>query len=146
YPIVMTAHRPDPGLAGRARKTGAIDFVYKPLREREVLTAICAAIEVDREHRLIASRRADLRMRFAALSPRERQVMTLVTAGMLNKQVGSDLGVSENTVKVHRWAAMRKMGARSLADLVRMADAIGLSPPPVRNGRSTPARNAAAAD
>lgn len=146
-PIVVTASQAGLTRGVRAMKTGSIDFVEKPLREQEIVTAIRAAIEVDRQQRLIALRRAELRTRLETLSQRERQVMALVTTGMLNKQVGNVLGVTEITVKVHRGAAMRKMGARSLADLVRMADSIGddLQPPP-RNGCSTPARSAAAAD
>jgi FixJ family two-component response regulator len=143
-PIVVTAYNAEMRTAGRELTTGAIDFVDKPLREREVVTAICAAIEVDRRQRAIASRRAVLRSLFATLSPRERQVMKLVTAGLLNKQIGADLGLSEITVKAHRGAAMRKMGARSLADLVRMADTVGDDVPVARNGRSTPTRNAVA--
>jgi FixJ family two-component response regulator len=81
-------------------------------------------LDVDRQRRLVASRHAELRARFATLSPRERQVMALVTSGMLNKQIGSNLGLSVFTVKAHRKAAMRKMGARSLPELVRMTDVI----------------------
>jgi FixJ family two-component response regulator len=145
--IVVTAYQADVAMAVRAMRTGAIDFVEKPLREWKIVAAICTAIELDRQQRLIASRHAEVRARFATLSPRERQVMALVTAGRLNKQIGGELGVSEITVKAHRGAAMRKMGARSLADLVRMADAIGegLTAPP-RSESSTPARNVAAAD
>lgn len=124
-PIVVTAHRADVATAVKALKTGAIDFVEKPLGKQEIVDAICVAIEADRRQRAAASRFADVRARFATLSRRERQVMALVTAGRLNKQVGGDLGLSEITVKAHRGAAMRKMGARTLADLVRMADAIG---------------------
>lgn len=125
HPIVVTAYHAEVAMAVRAMKTGAIDFVEKPLREHEILAAVQAAIEVDCEQRRAASRRAQVQARFATLSPREKQVMALVTAGKLNKQVGGDLGLSEITVKAHRGAAVRKMGARSLADLVRMADMIG---------------------
>lgn len=90
--------------------------------------------------------RTELCARFARVSPRERQVMALVTAGKLNKQIAADLCLSETTVKVHRGAVMRKMGARSLADLVRMADAIGVDPAPLRIDCSKPARSVAAAD
>jgi len=123
-----------------------VGFVAEPLREQEIVSAVCAAIEVDRRQRLIASCHAELRARFATLTPREQQVMTMVTRGMLNKQVGLDLGVSVITVKAHRGAAMRKMRARSLADLVRMADAIGAEPVPARNVGLPPVRSAAVAD
>lgn len=145
-PIIMTACEADFALTVRPTFTRVIEFVEKPLREKEIITAVRAAIEVDRQQRLTASRRAELRARFATLSPRERQVMTLVTAGRLNKQVGCVLGVSEITVKAHRASAMRKMGARTLADLVRMADVVceELAAPP-RNGCSTQPRNGAVA-
>ncbi len=123
-PIVVTAHHADVATAVKAMKTGAVDFVEKPLREREIVHAVSAAIELDRRQRLITARKATLEARFATLSRRERQVMALVTAGKLNKQVGGDLGVSEITVKAHRGAAMRKMGARTLADLVRMVEVL----------------------
>ncbi|HEV7692171.1 MAG TPA: LuxR C-terminal-related transcriptional regulator [Hyphomonadaceae bacterium] len=125
YPIVVTAHQADVAMAVRAMKTGAVDFVEKPLREREIVAAVCAAIEVDRQQRHIASRYADIHARWATLSRRERQVMALVTSGKLNKQAAADLGLSEITIKAHRGAVMRKMQARSLADLVRMADVVG---------------------
>jgi FixJ family two-component response regulator len=123
-PIVMTAYGADITTAVLAIKTGAIDFVEKPFRERDILVAVEAAIQVDRERRLVASRTAGLSASYATLTPRERQVMALVTTGKLNKQVAGDLDISEITVKAHRGSVMRKMGARSLADLVRMADAL----------------------
>jgi FixJ family two-component response regulator len=106
-------------------RNGAIDVVERPLCEHTIMPAIYAAIDADRRHRLAAASAADLNARFAKLSPRERQVMSLVTAGLLNKQVGGELGLSEITVKAHRGSVMRKMCARTLADLVRMADALG---------------------
>lgn len=148
YPVVVTACHADVAMAVRAMKIGANDFVEKPLREAEIVVAVRSAIKIDSQQRLIASRHAELHARFETLSRREREVMALVTAGKMNKQVGADLGVSEITVKAHRGAMMRKMGTRSLADLVRMADALGknLQQPPPRNGNSAPARSAAAAD
>lgn len=124
-PIVVTAYGADVPTAVLAMKTGAIDFVEKPFLQRDILEAIEAAIRIDGERRLAAARAAALNARFATLSRRERQVMALVTTGRLNKQVAGDLGLSEVTVKAHRGAAMRKMAARSVADLVRMADALG---------------------
>ncbi len=140
-PIVVMSGQSEATLAGSAMKTGALDFVKKPLEEQEVVGVIHSAIEEDRQRRLIASHCAELRARFVTLSPRERQVMALVTAGLLNKQVGAELGVSEITVKAHRGAAMRKMAARSLAEWVRMADAIRDDVGSSRSGRSPPARN-----
>ena len=123
-PVVVTAYGADVPTAVLAMKTGAIDFVVKPFRESDILQAIDTAIRVDGERRQSAARTADVSARYATLSPRERQVMALVTTGLLNKQVAHELGVSEITVKAHRGQAMRKMGARSVADLVRMADAL----------------------
>jgi len=145
-PIVVTAYQTSVTTQIKAATAGAIEFVDKPLREREILTAVSAAIEVDCQRRRIASREAELRMRFATLSRRERQVMALVTTGMMNKQVSGDLGLSVITIKTHRGAAMRKMGARSLADLVRFADAIGDDVVSVRSERSRPIRSAAVVD
>ena len=125
-PVVITAARPDVPMAVEAMKAGAIDFLPKPFREQDILAAVGVAIRADRERRLAEAGRAELRARFETLSRREREVMALVTAGRLNKQAAGDLGLSEITVKVHRGSAMRKMGARTLVDLVRMADAIGL--------------------
>jgi FixJ family two-component response regulator len=146
-PIVVTASQPAAATAFRATSAGAIGFVEKPFREREVLAAVDAAIEADRLQRRVATHHAELRARFATLSLRERQVMGLVTSGKLNKQIGAELGVTIVTVKAHRGAVMRKMQARSLAELVRMADAIGtieLTSLP-RSERSIPARNVAVA-
>jgi FixJ family two-component response regulator len=108
----------------RAMKAGAVDFLPKPFRDQDMLDAVSAAIDRDRRRRTEEDDTAEIMARFATLSPREQQVMMLVTAGKLNKQVAGDLGISEVTVKIHRGAAMRKMGARTLADFVRMADAL----------------------
>lgn len=134
-PIVVAAAQTNLSMTASDYEKRAIGFVAKPLREQSVVSAISAAIEVDRMRRLRDSHRAELRARFATLTPRERQVMCGVTSGLLNKQIGTNLGVSEMTVKSHRGAAMRKMCARSLADLVRMADAIGEEAAPVKGDR-----------
>jgi FixJ family two-component response regulator len=115
----------------RGMKAGAVDFLVKPFRDQDMLDAVSAAIERDRRVREAATARKALQACYETLSPRERQVMALVTAGRLNKQAAGDLGISEITVKIHRGSAMRKMGARTLADLVRMAEALQIKPPQV---------------
>jgi FixJ family two-component response regulator len=123
-PIVfMTAHG-DIAMSVKAMKAGARDFLAKPFRDQDMLDAVMAAIERDRQRRAADGEVSRISKRFETLSAREQQVMLLVTAGKMNKQVAGDLGISEITVKIHRGAAMRKMSARSLADLVRMADII----------------------
>jgi FixJ family two-component response regulator len=112
----------------RAMKDGALDFLQKPVSSRALLDAVEAAVARARLE-LAARRRADdLQGRYRTLTPRERQVFALVTSGLLNKQVGYELGTSEKTVKVQRARVIEKMGARSLADLVRMADRLGIGP------------------
>ena len=123
--IIMTGHGDIP-MSVRAMKAGALDFLPKPFREQDLLDAVSAAIAQDRASRAERGAATHLRSLYETLSPRERQVMALVTAGRLNKQVAGELGLSEVTVKIHRGAAMRKMGARTLADLVRMAEALKL--------------------
>jgi FixJ family two-component response regulator len=105
-------------------KRGAVDFLPKPFRDQDMLDAVIAAIERDRERRSTEYDLFHLKERFDTLSPREQEVMWHVTAGKMNKQVASDLGISEITVKVHRGAAMHKMSAKTYAELVRMADAL----------------------
>ena len=125
-PIVLMTGHGDVPMSVRAMKTGAVDFLLKPFREQDMIDAVMAAIECDRERRAVDSAAADVRDRYANLSPREQQVMALVTAGKLNKQVAFDLGLSEITVKSYRSAVMQKMEARTFADLVRMADALAM--------------------
>jgi FixJ family two-component response regulator len=121
--IIITGHGDIP-MSVRAMKGGALDFLPKPFRQQDMLDAVLAAIERDRQ-RLAADRDiSQLRQKFATLSAREKQVMLLVTAGKINRQIAGDLGISEITVKIHRGAGMRKMGARTLADLVRMAEVL----------------------
>jgi len=110
----------------RAMKAGAVEFLTKPFRDQDLLDAVQVALERDRSRRAEDKAVHDLRTRFESLTPREQEVMEPVTAGLMNKQIAADLGVSEITVKVHRGNVMKKMGARSLADLVRMADALGI--------------------
>jgi len=121
-PMIVTADRVDLRTAVRAMKAGVIDFFQTPCDDRDLGAAVASAIRVDRARRDAEARTAGLRARFDTLTRREREVMALVTRGLLNKQVAGHLNLSEITVKVHRGSAMRKMEARTLADLVRMAD------------------------
>ena len=107
-------------------KAGAIDFLTKPFRHQDVLDAVAQAIERDRKRRDSEKSLAELRGRFESLTAREREILTFVTTGLMNKQVAAELGLSEITVKIHRGHLMRKMGLRSLADLVPAAETIGL--------------------
>jgi FixJ family two-component response regulator len=123
-PVILVTGHGDIPMSVRAMKAGAVDFLPKPFRDQDLLDAVTTALERDRRRRAVDGGANVLRDRFHTLSPREQQVMMLVTTGKMNKQVAGDLGLSEITVKIHRAAAMRKMGARTLADLVRMADAL----------------------
>ncbi len=125
-PIVLMTGHSDVPMSVRAMKAGAVDFLQKPLRDQDMIDAVTAAIERDRERRAAESAAAEIRERYASLSPREQQVMGLVTAGKMNKQAAFDLGLSEITVKTYRGAVMQKMAAQTFAHLVRMADALGL--------------------
>jgi FixJ family two-component response regulator len=126
-PIVFITGHGDIPMSVRAIKAGAIEFLPKPFHDQELLDAIQLGIERDRARRREAAAIAELKERFGSLTPREREIMALVVTGRMNKQIAADLEVSEITVKVHRGHVMRKMGARSLADLVRLADRLGVS-------------------
>ena len=125
-PIVFITGYGDIPMTVRAMKAGAVEFLTKPIREQDLLDAVQIALDRDRAQRSNAKAVTDVRARFQSLTLRERDVVALVTLGKLNKQVAAEIGVSETAVKVHRHKAMKKMGAKSLADLVRMADTVGI--------------------
>jgi FixJ family two-component response regulator len=127
-PIVFITAHGDIRSSVRAMKAGAVEFLSKPFGEEELLRAIEAAIALDRETRAKRSELAELQKNYGRLTPRERQVLPFVVGGFLNKQTADDLGISEVTIGVHRSQIMRKMAARSLAELVRMADKMGIRP------------------
>ena len=124
--IFMTGHGDIP-MTVRAMKGGAVDFLTKPFREQDMLDAVLAAIERDRKRREADKILVDLQTRFEALSSREREILAGVSSGLMNKQIAAQLGLAEITVKIHRGHIMKKMGARTLADLVKRAEALGIS-------------------
>jgi FixJ family two-component response regulator len=126
-PVILITGHGDIPMSVRGMKAGAVDFLTKPFRDQDMLDAIATAVTRDRTRRAAESVVASLREKYDTLSPREREVMLLVTNGKMNKQIAHELGLSEITVKIHRGAAMRKMGARTLADLVKMAEALDLN-------------------
>jgi FixJ family two-component response regulator len=125
-PIVFITGHGDIPMTVRAMKAGAVEFLTKPFRDQDLLDSVQIALERDRIRRAQDKAVHEVRAHFDALTPREQEVITFVTAGLMNKQIAAELGVSEITVKVHRGSVMKKMGARSLAELVRMADALGI--------------------
>jgi FixJ family two-component response regulator len=124
--IFMTGHGDIP-MTVKAMKAGAIEFLTKPFREQDMLDAVRVGIETDRARRAAEKGLADVQARLAKLSPREREVMVLVAAGRMNKQIAGEMHLAEVTVKLHRGSVMRKMAAKSVADIVRMADLTGIS-------------------
>jgi FixJ family two-component response regulator len=128
-PIIFITGYGDIPMSVRAMKAGAVEFLTKPFRDQDLLDAVGTALEEDRARRAGDMRLAELRGRFDMLTARERQVLSLVVAGRLNKQIAGELGVSEMTVKMHRRQVMRKMQATGVAQLVRLADQIGITVP-----------------
>jgi FixJ family two-component response regulator len=124
--IFMTGHGDIP-MTVRAMKGGAVDFLTKPFRDQDMLDAVVTAIERDRKRRETDQIAAHLQALFDTLTPREREVLALVSSGLMNKQVAAELGLAEITVKLHRGHIMKKMGAKSLADLVRKAETLGIN-------------------
>jgi FixJ family two-component response regulator len=128
-PIIFITGYGDIPMTVHAMKAGAVEFLTKPFRDQDLLDAIHQALEHDRRARHRRAKTEKLRSRYSSLTPREREVMALVVVGLLNKQIAGELGTSEASVKVHRQHVMEKMGASSLADLVRMADRLGIPTP-----------------
>jgi FixJ family two-component response regulator len=126
-PIIFITGHGDIPMTVQAMKAGAVEFLTKPCRDQDLLDAVRSAIEGHRARRKEGKHIALLREQFASLTAREKEVVGFVTAGLLNKQIAAELDISEVTVKMHRGNIMRKMQARSLADLVRMADLLGVS-------------------
>jgi len=125
-PIIFITGHGDVPMTARAMKAGAVEFLSKPFDDQVLLDAIHGAIESDRQRRRHAAQLAELQARYRALTEREREIFRLVVAGQLNKQIAAELGLSVVTVKVHRAQVMRKMAAKSIVDLVRMADQLGV--------------------
>jgi FixJ family two-component response regulator len=125
-PIIFITGHGDIPMSVKAMKAGAVDFLTKPFRDQEMLDAVTGALERDRKRRGEEQSASDMRARFESLTPREREIMALVTAGLMNKQVGGRIGISEMTVKIHRGHVMRKMATKSLADLVLIAEKLGI--------------------
>ncbi|PKA39504.1 DNA-binding response regulator [Rhizobium sullae] len=125
-PLIFMTGYGDIPMTVRAMKAGAVDFLPKPFRDQDMLDAVSRALEIDRLKQARDSEVISLKKRYGELSLREKEVMALVTTGLMNKQIAGKLSLSEVTVKIHRGSAVRKMGARSLADLVKMAETLGI--------------------
>jgi FixJ family two-component response regulator len=125
-PIVFVTGHGDITMSVKAMKAGAADFLTKPFRQQEMLDAVTAAIERDRKRRQDEKIVSNARALFETLTPREREILALVAAGLMNKQIAAEIGIAEITVKIHRGHIMKKMGTRSLADLVRIAEMLGI--------------------
>lgn len=136
-PIVFMTGHGDIPMTVRAMKAGAVDFLAKPFREQDLLDAVAAALARDNERRASSRAAGELAARYAGLTPREREIMGLAASGLMNKQIAGQVGTSEITVKIHRANAMRKMQAKTFADLVRMAEALGLNVAEARPGSYT---------
>jgi FixJ family two-component response regulator len=132
-PIVFISGHGDIPSSVRAMKAGAIDFLTKPVNEQHLLAAINAALIRDRETRHNRAELAQLEVRYASLTPREREVLPLVVGGLMNKQAAAELGISEVTLQIHRSKVVQKMKARSIPDLVRMAERLNIPPAPTHN-------------
>jgi FixJ family two-component response regulator len=125
-PIILMTGFGDIPMSVKGMKAGALDFLTKPIRDQDLLDAVAAAVRLDQERRQEAAKLAQLQERFQSLSPREQQVMALVASGLMNKQIASELSISEVTVKMHRGSVMKKVGTRSVAELARMAETLGI--------------------
>jgi FixJ family two-component response regulator len=125
-PIILITGFGDIPMSVKGMKAGAIDFLTKPVRDQDLLDAVAAAIQVDQSRRQEIAQIGKLRERYALLTPRERQVMALVASGLMNKHIANELSISEVTVKMHRSSAMRKLGAKSVARLARIAEILNI--------------------
>jgi FixJ family two-component response regulator len=125
-PIIFMSGHGDIPMTVRAMKGGAVDFLTKPFRDQDMLDAVVMAIERDRKRREADKIVASLQAHLETLTPREREILALVSSGLMNKQIAAELGLAEITVKIHRGHIMKKMGAKSLADLVKKAEALGI--------------------
>ena len=125
-PVILMTGFGDIPMSVKGMKAGAVDFLTKPIRDQDLIDAVATAIRMDQERRRHLVQITRLRERYALLTPRERQVMVLVASGFMNKHVASELSISEVTVKMHRGSVMRKMGAKSVATLTRMAEALNI--------------------